>query len=421
MYNLKQARNLDKIDLEELKMQIKHGNKDAMFALGMMYLNGVRVQQDTEKAVAWLNKAAMKMQEDAAYNLSLIYLTAQFGVPCHIKKGRDYLELAAKSGRTDLYAFLKRIDDKYRPLKYQAEAFDESLMLPPAKEEEQAGAWRFVPHSMPNPSKLIGLGLLAAGFFLFFTLRISIFMFVVFVVFGVFFLMVNPPKEHMPKIKKKPDFTESDLASEKVFNEKLAEEDLRDLEYMANHKDIEAMYKMGYMHYNGIRLDQDYAKAASWYQRAAMLRHPSATFAIGIMYMKGQGVKFNLTKGLDFLEMSASYGNEDAKNIERRIRRAYKGQKMSEVEFDESLLDNTAPDVIPLTKRKSFKVAIIFGVLLFLPAFIISNMGEFLALHAKFIFYPILYLFMIRYLILAALILTAIFMLRDGILKTFLK
>lgn len=427
------AKLLEKINVQELQLQIKHNDANAMFHAGMLYHQGIQTKADPEKGIKWLTKAAGFKHKDAAYNLGLIYLLG-LGATCNILKGRDYLEMSAKCGRTDLYPLIKRIDDRYFNTKYQAPVFDKSLLNPrqPDPHDEREGNWRYVPKQLPDINKVIGIIILAAAFIvLFISIALimrsggdnpfpvmrALFIFLIMVVIAVGFFWVRKPREKLPTALKKVDYTESYLTNEDVFNNQLLTEDISDLEYLANHKDSEAMYKMGYMYYKGIQLPQDYIKAASWHQRAAMLRHPSATYAAGMMYLRGQGVKFNLTKGLDLLEMAASYGHEEAKNTARRIRRAYQGQKLSEVEFEPGLLDTTAVDVIHVTQRLSFKLFVLFCILFFVPSLIMKLFGGFLYAHAKIIFYPIAYLVLIRPLLIALLIVIGIIMLRDAILR----
>jgi len=49
----------NKVKLDELKAKAKQGNPQAEYYIGKMYANGVGLKQDSDKAIKWLNKAAL--------------------------------------------------------------------------------------------------------------------------------------------------------------------------------------------------------------------------------------------------------------------------------------------------------------------------------------------------------------------------
>ena len=71
---------------------------------------------------------------------------------------------------------------------------------------------------------------------------------------------------------------------------------------------------IGNVYYNGRGVEQDYAKALEWYEKAADLGNSSAMNQIGNLYGHGLGVELDYAQALEWLEKSADLGNSDAMN-----------------------------------------------------------------------------------------------------------
>ena len=65
---------------------------------------------------------------------------------------------------------------------------------------------------------------------------------------------------------------------------------LENLKPEAEADDVIAQYFLGEMYLHGKGVAQDFAQAASWYERAAINGHPDAQAAIGSLEMLGLGV-----------------------------------------------------------------------------------------------------------------------------------
>ena len=63
------------------------------------------------------------------------------------------------------------------------------------------------------------------------------------------------------------------------------------------------------MFYFGDDVDQDYAKAFNWFQKAAAQGYAGAQCNLGLMYQNGEGVAKDLIKAADWYEMAAAQGN----------------------------------------------------------------------------------------------------------------
>ena len=74
--------------------------------------------------------------------------------------------------------------------------------------------------------------------------------------------------------------------------------------------DVDAMYKLGLMYYNGHRVSQDFAEAKSWYEKAVEYGNGYALYNLGFMYYDGIGVEKDKTKAIQLIKQSANLGLE---------------------------------------------------------------------------------------------------------------
>ena len=86
---------------------------------------------------------------------------------------------------------------------------------------------------------------------------------------------------------------------------------LENLKPEAEADDPIAQYFLGEMYLHGKGVDQDFAQAAAWYERAAINGHPEAQAAIGSLEMLGLGVARHPTSGYFWLIVSVV--GEDSK------------------------------------------------------------------------------------------------------------
>ena len=69
------------------------GDSQAQYLLGYMYENGLYVKQDVAKAVSWYEKAAMGGDVMAQYNLALIYKEGKGNVSKNIQEAFKWLKM----------------------------------------------------------------------------------------------------------------------------------------------------------------------------------------------------------------------------------------------------------------------------------------------------------------------------------------
>lgn len=87
-------------EFEDALKKAEHGDANAQYNLGFMYLIGLGVPQDHEQALDWSTKAAEQGIADAQYLLGLMY-TPGHGVPQNDKQAIYWYTKAAEQGHTD--------------------------------------------------------------------------------------------------------------------------------------------------------------------------------------------------------------------------------------------------------------------------------------------------------------------------------
>lgn len=79
---------------------ISKDNSDAMYNLGLLYMNGQGVKKDFKLAKQWFKRAAFYGSADAAYNLGTMYMSQKFGFPSK-KDALYWWKEAAEHGHVD--------------------------------------------------------------------------------------------------------------------------------------------------------------------------------------------------------------------------------------------------------------------------------------------------------------------------------
>ena len=69
-------------------------------------------------------------------------------------------------------------------------------------------------------------------------------------------------------------------------------------------------YRIGKMYAFGYGVDQDYLKAAGWYEKSVAEGNPFAAYALGSLYHRGQGVEQNEEKAFSLFTMAATDGDK---------------------------------------------------------------------------------------------------------------
>ncbi|MEN8166238.1 MAG: tetratricopeptide repeat protein [Pseudomonadota bacterium] len=77
-----------------LKRLARSDNVQAQYLLGLLYINGQGVGQDTEQGLSWLKQSAENGSYSAAAELGQIYITGK-GVEMNDREAAKWIELSA--------------------------------------------------------------------------------------------------------------------------------------------------------------------------------------------------------------------------------------------------------------------------------------------------------------------------------------
>ena len=87
--------------------------------------------------------------------------------------------------------------------------------------------------------------------------------------------------------------------------------------------DALCQYQVGYMYYNGVGVDVDYAQALPWLEKAAAQDDPKAVGQLGVMYSDGKGVTSSWRRAREYyqkaIELGDSMAVEDMPTLTRSI------------------------------------------------------------------------------------------------------
>ncbi len=81
---------------------------------------------------------------------------------------------------------------------------------------------------------------------------------------------------------------------------------LREWQPLAERGNPEASYQLGILYYRGEGVLQDYAEAAKWFEQAAEAGDADAQYNLGLMYANGQGVARDLVRAHVWFTLAAS-------------------------------------------------------------------------------------------------------------------
>ncbi|MEH6565062.1 MAG: tetratricopeptide repeat protein [Halopseudomonas sp.] len=76
--------------------------------------------------------------------------------------------------------------------------------------------------------------------------------------------------------------------------------------------DMQAQYELGQLYYSGERVEQNYATALQWLERASIQGEPRAQYRLGMMHFQGEGVRRNLPQAYIILKMASINGHDEA-------------------------------------------------------------------------------------------------------------
>ncbi len=126
-------------------------------------------------------------------------------------------------------------------------------------------------------------------------------------------------KTLMPMAEKGEPFAQHDLGI--IFFIRDIDESLKWFHMAAEQGYGPAQKQLGFIYDNGIRVEEDDAKAFYWYNLAAEQGISEAQFMLGTMYLKGLGTKVDEQKGEKWLEIAGQKGLDNAKETIAQLNR----------------------------------------------------------------------------------------------------
>ena len=344
------------------KKGAKQGDADAQYNLGYMYENGDGVERDDNIAAEWYEKAAAQGHAKAQNNLAFLYRKG-YGVPQDIDKAIELYEKSARQGCATaqrnlgyLYKYGTEIGQDYvkaaewfRKAAEQgnptgqvnlAELYDEGKGVP--QDYAEAAKWyiKAAEQGIKPAAKRLGelyekgLGVpqdstKAAYWSKEGIIRRSwIYNWGTDVKRQQWCNKLNKVIERVtdPELKNslnrtrdeyrnriqqlnKPDFTNEDM--EQIWQEHKRMEDLiSKMEELIQkpQEDAEFQNELGCMYFEGKDVEQDYGKAAEWFQKAAEQGHANAQRYLGYMYYHGKGVEQDHGKAAEYWRKAAEQG-----------------------------------------------------------------------------------------------------------------
>ena len=87
--------------------------------------------------------------------------------------------------------------------------------------------------------------------------------------------------------------------------------DFNQIQRLANQGNATAQVKLGMFYYKGEGVRQDYAKAVEWFEKAANQGSAEAQFVLGLMYYNGNGLRQNTATAKEYYGKACDNGNQN--------------------------------------------------------------------------------------------------------------
>lgn len=98
----------------------------------------------------------------------------------------------------------------------------------------------------------------------------------------------------------------------------------------AEEGDPEAQVNIAFMHYCGLHVKQDFAKAALWYRKSAEQNNVTAQYSLGTLYENGEGVETDLAEAWFWYSLAEKQKDEHAARLRKEIEPRIQADKLAE-------------------------------------------------------------------------------------------
>lgn len=75
-------------------------------------------------------------------------------------------------------------------------------------------------------------------------------------------------------------------------------------------RNLNALYRLGNLYYNGQGVEQNYTKAKEYYELSGRQGNWKALFKVGKLYFEGKEVEQNYNKSKEYFELSSYNSNQ---------------------------------------------------------------------------------------------------------------
>lgn len=148
-------------------------------------------------------------------------------------------------------------------------------------------------------------------------------------------------------------------ADQTLIKEKKLQDSFWQIYTNALRGDKAAEYQVGVMYERGMGVEQDLAKSALWYEKAAWQGHVDAQYNLALMYAAGRGVDENEERAMIWLAKAAKQGDKEARKlllaiIDGTLEKPQK--RTAKKKNDESSGEVEAIEPVTLTTREGAQV-----------------------------------------------------------------
>jgi TPR repeat protein len=277
-----------------LKEAAERGDATAQFNLGAIYRNGYLVPQDYAEAVKWLRRSAEQGFARAQGALGAMYYLGA-GVPNDLAQALEWFRLAAANGDDVAQGFL-------------GELYETGSGVP--QDDFEAYRWYSRSAAQGNTNAIAALATIYPKVKAEFEDR-----------FYEKYPDLKPYKTLLDSAAEKLKPSGHDASLEAVMEAYATaarqeigrqQDPVPELKAAAERGDPSSQFNLGWRFETGNGVEQDYAKAAYWFQKAAEQGDPSAQNNLGTVFRDGLGVQQDTLQAYAMFWIAAEAGCTNA-------------------------------------------------------------------------------------------------------------
>ena len=257
----------------------EQGDVDSMYNLGFFYLDGIGVEEDDEQALKWFKMAAEQGEPDSAYAVGLCYYNGE-GTDRDYVQALEWFTKAAENENPyacyylgSMYEFGDGVDPDYEKA---ADFYRRAGLQGMSEAQYRMGLFLEKGYGVEQDYSQALAWYHSAAW--------------------------NGYEDAIRKLD----------VYEEMIN--ILSGSVDDYLQAAEAGDAEAQYKLGYVYYYGLRVDQDFEQAAEWFAKAAAQGYESPEFLYlySLLFANGYGVEEDSDNAMKLLKKAADLGQAEA-------------------------------------------------------------------------------------------------------------